>query len=257
MPLNKKHLYFFNVHSSSFFLNENVLKWPALRIDSALSNDNWRSDIDTQRTKDRLLLLLKTRGELSTKALARELGISVPAVRRHLQTLGDQVLCESQVSGVGRPSQIWRLGASADDRFPDTHAELTVKLLDSIEHSLGKDALDRIIDDRFHRSLAGYRARLDGAKSLAGRLKRLADIRSEEGYMAHLEKQTDGWLLVESHCPICAAATRCQGFCRNELQLFRDLLGDDVCVERVEYLLQGGQRCAYSVRANSKAKNHA
>jgi len=200
------------------------------------------------------LLLLKTRGEMSTKALARTLGISVPAVRRHLQTLGDQVSVQSSASGVGRPSQIWRLDTAAQDRFPDTHAELTVQLLDSIERSLGPDALDKVIGDRFRSSSATYRDRLSGVKTLAGRLKRLAEIRTEEGYMASVEKCSDGWLLLESHCPICAAATRCRGFCRDELDLFRELLGADVTVERVEYLLEGGQRCTYSIKVKEKLR---
>jgi len=181
----------------------------------------------------------------------------VPAVRRHLLSLADQVESATEVAGVGRPSQIWRLSDAAQSRFPDTHAELTVALLDSIEQSLGAAALDQIIAVRLRSSTDKYRARLDGVSTLAGRLKRLVDVRTEEGYMAHLEKQADGWLLVENHCPICAAATRCQGFCRNELELFRELLGPQARVERVEYLLQGGQRCAYSVRrAGMAASRH-
>ena len=52
---------------------------------------------------------------------------------------------------------------------------------------------------------------------------------------------------VETIKPICAAASRCQGFCSNELSLFETVLGDGVRVERTEYLLDGGQRCAYAI----------
>jgi predicted ArsR family transcriptional regulator len=91
------------------------------------------TNLVTDRTKDRLLLLLKTRGPMSTKVLAESLGISVPAVRRHLQTLGDQVDSQPANRGVGRPAQVWRLAASGQSRFPDTHSELTVQLIDSID----------------------------------------------------------------------------------------------------------------------------
>lgn len=47
---------------------------------------------------------------------------------------------------------------------------------------------------------------------------------------------------------ICAAATSCQGFCRSELSMFRDLLGPEADVERTEHLLQGARRCAYLIR---------
>ena len=202
---------------------------------------------DAGRTKERLLLLLKTRGALSTKALARMLDISVPATRTHLKSLGDLVTAASEPGGVGRPAQRWTLTDEAQARFPDTHGDLTVRILESIERSLGQAGLDAVIADRFSTMEREYLAALAGVSTLAGRLKRLVRLRSEEGYMAALEKTDDGWLLVENHCPICAAASACQGFCRNELELFRTVLGDGAQVERVEYLLDGGRRCAYSV----------
>ena len=201
----------------------------------------------SNRTADRLLLLLKTRGPLTTKQLAAALEISVPAVRQHLTALQDLVAMDNRRSGVGRPAQVWRTTASADARFPDTHGELTVRLIDAIEASLGTEALDRVIEARFDDALASYQKRLDGVTTLSGKLRRLVEVRTEEGYMAEVEKLNGGWLLMENHCPICAAATRCQGFCRNELELFRAVLGSGVSVERTEYLLDGGRRCAYQV----------
>ena len=59
--------------------------------------------------------------------------------------------------------------------------------------------------------------------------------------------QEDGsYLLLENHCPICAAAEACQGFCRSELLLFRALLAP-ATVERTEHILDGARRCAYRV----------
>jgi predicted ArsR family transcriptional regulator len=65
--------------------------------------------------------------------------------------------------------------------------------------------------------------------------------------MARAEKDGKAWLLIEDHCPICAAATACHGLCRSELQIFARCLGDGVVVERVEHVLAGGRRCAYRV----------
>ncbi len=65
--------------------------------------------------------------------------------------------------------------------------------------------------------------------------------------MARVEKQGRAWLLIEDHCPICAAAASCQGLCRSELQIFARCLGAGVRVERVEHVLAGGRRCAYRV----------
>ena len=49
--------------------------------------------------------------------------------------------------------------------------------------------------------------------------------------------------------PICAVAKTCQGFCRSELAVFRELLGADARVERVEYLLKDGRRCVYRIES--------
>jgi predicted ArsR family transcriptional regulator len=60
-------------------------------------------------------------------------------------------------------------------------------------------------------------------------------------------------LLVENHCPICAAARACQNFCRSELDVFRRVLGPDVQVERVEHQLAGARRCAYRIVSLSRS----
>ncbi|HAT30439.1 MAG TPA: MarR family transcriptional regulator, partial [Janthinobacterium sp.] len=73
--------------------------------------------------------------------------------------------------------------------------------------------------------------------------------RDAEGYMAESEPQADGSvLLIENHCPICAAARECQNFCRSELAIFQRVLGQDCSVERSEHLLAGARRCVYRIR---------
>lgn len=206
--------------------------------------------IAAERTADRLLLILKTRGRQTTRNLADALDISVPGIQQQLNRLEADALVQSQsnASGVGRPALIWSLTDRARERFPDTHAELTVTLIESIRRSLGEAALETVIAEREVASRRHYGAALSGAKSLRGKLTRLVLLRTAEGYMAELIRAPDrSWLLAENHCPICAAARSCQGFCRHELELFRELLGPQVVVERVEYLLTGGRRCAYQI----------
>ena len=65
--------------------------------------------------------------------------------------------------------------------------------------------------------------------------------------MAEASATDDGFLLVENHCPICAAATACQGFCRSELDAFRRTLGPGCRVDRVNHILAGARRCAYRI----------
>jgi len=73
-------------------------------------------------------------------------------------------------------------------------------------------------------------------------------MRTEEGYMAETQALSDGsFLLIENHCPICAAAAVCTGFCDKELEAFQCILGQDVTVERAEHIVAGARRCVYRV----------
>ncbi|MEP9399538.1 MarR family transcriptional regulator [Mesorhizobium sp. KR2-14] len=137
----------------------------------------------------------------------------------------------------------------AQKRFPDSHAVLTVEMLDSLRALFGEEGLDRLIGDRERQMLQRYEAALSDREGLGARVAALAHIRAREGYMAETEQLPDGaWLLAENHCPICAAASSCRNFCRSELALFRQVLGPDVSVERVDYILEGARRCAYRIQ---------
>jgi predicted ArsR family transcriptional regulator len=198
---------------------------------------------------DRLLLLLKTRGPQTAANLGKALQITGEAARQQLVKLAEEGLVEatSEPHGVGRPAQVWCLTAANNSRFPDTHAELTVQLLRAVRRELGEKGLDRLITARAAEAQAGYAAALDGAANLQERVARLAEVRTREGYMAAWQREGDGYLLVENHCPICAAATECQGFCRAEAELFQKVLGKDVSVERTEHIVSGDRRCAYRI----------
>ena len=198
----------------------------------------------------RVLHALKAAGPQTAEALGRRLGMTAVGARQHLTRLqeDDLVAAEDRSAGVGRPKRIWSLTDAGHARFPDNHAGLTLELIAAIRKTGGEAMLDPVITLREQAALKVYRARLDGAVSLKEKVKRLAAIRSEEGYMARSEAGKDGGvLLVENHCPICVAAKSCQGFCRSELALFRTVLGKDVTLERTEQVLGGAHRCVYRV----------
>ncbi|MFM0163528.1 helix-turn-helix transcriptional regulator [Paraburkholderia sediminicola] len=204
---------------------------------------------------DRILNLLKMQGLLSTASIAGELGITVEAARQQIQKLLSGGLIEGRQAlqaGPGRPSQSWALTEAGNARFPDAHPQLTVQLLGSIRQLFGEEGLDRLIDQRALETRANYLAVLKPIKGLKARLTRLAELRSAEGYMAELQKDGRDWLLLENHCPICAAARTCQGFCRTELQLFTEIVGEEGSIQREEHVLVGARRCAYRVTLKGK-----
>ena len=201
---------------------------------------------------DRILFQLKTRGPAETLALAGALAISRQATLQHLERLVSEGLVDhaDERRGVGRPRRIWSLTARAQARFPDTHAQLTLEMLDAVRAEFGEAGVDRLITRREAVTTQSYVQALAPLPSLGARVARLAELRTAEGYMADWSPDPGGgFLLVENHCPICAAAAACQGFCRAELQVFRDALGPDVSVERTDHILAGARRCAYRITA--------
>lgn len=201
------------------------------------------------RSAERLLHALKAAGPQTAASLAARLAVTPVAVRQQLQKLATLGLVqyEDQRRSVGRPKRHWQLSEAGHARFADNHAGLALELIGAVDAVFGAAGLDRLIAHREQGLLAGYRAALDGATSLEERLAALAEQRSAEGYMAALEPQPDGsFLLLENHCPICAAAAQCQGLCRSEAAMFAALLAP-ARVSRVEHVLSGGRRCAYRV----------
>ena len=200
-------------------------------------------------TPDRLLYQLKSRGPQAAATLAGACAITPMGAHKQLQALLEQGLVSSrdEADGPGRPKRMWTLTAAGHARFPDRHADLAVQLIRHAATVLGPGAVDRLVGAREAEQLAEYGAALAGLASPGARVRRLAELRAREGYMARVEKVGKGWLLVEDHCPICAAAAACQGLCRSELEIFARCLGDDLRVERVEHVLAGGRRCAYRV----------
>lgn len=192
------------------------------------------------------------------------------------------VISDSVTDKVGRPARHWRLTEAGHARFPDRHADLTLQLITQVRALFGQPGLERLLAAREHDSERLYEAALAdmgrlvgpavlidsagavGAAAPAGpagiagiaapaglaeRVGALAGARSAEGYMAEVTSEPDGsLLLIEHHCPICAAARHCQDFCRSELDIFQRVLGPECSVSRSEHLLSGARRCVYRIR---------
>ena len=203
-----------------------------------------------RKTRRRIVKLLKTEGPLGSAQLAERLGLTAMAVRLHLYALEGEglVTAEDRPQPVGRPAKFWRLTREADRHFPEAYAELSVSLIDAMQETFGADGINRVLASRCARQRSDYSKRIRPGDPLEKKLDELARVRTEEGYMAEVRAgEGGGFLLVENHCPICAAANACQGFCSTELDLFRTVLGPGVEVERVEHIVAGDRRCAYRV----------
>jgi len=203
---------------------------------------------ESQKT---ILDQLKRYGPQSVKVLAKRLNMTTMGIRQHLQDLqkNDLVTTTTEARQTrGRPLHLWRLTADGHDQFPTRHQELSLELLATIRDELGDSVLVDLVDKQSHKTANRYKALLAGIDDFEHRLTALADIRTRDGFMAEVRLLPDqNWLLIENHCPICSAAKNCRRYCESELDLFRELLGDQIEIWRTEYLLEGNRRCAYKI----------
>ncbi len=223
----------------------------AVNMPAAPIADHHDGEPVLSEAKRRLLDRLKRADGLTAAELAVELAITESAVRLHLDVLAGHGLVarrDRAAAGRGRPPVEWVLTDLGTELFPDRHGDLTVELIEALRAAMGDDGLDAVIAARTAVQIDGYRRVIDREAPARKRVEALARRRSAEGYMAEAVRDGDDWILVEHHCPVCAAATVCQGLCRGELELFRSALGDDVRVEREQHLLSGDSRCAYRIR---------
>jgi predicted ArsR family transcriptional regulator len=202
-------------------------------------------------TADQTLFLIKTRGPQTAQQLAALLDLTSMGARRQLEAWQEKGMLtyEDVADKPGRPSRRWLLTEAGHARFPDRHADLTVQLIDQVRTLFGAAGLDQLIAAREQTSEQQYRQHLQGAHALPDRVAALVQARTVEGYMAEVQTRDDGaLLLIENHCPICAAARQCQQFCRSELDLFQRVLGSGCSVGRVEHMLNGARRCVYVIK---------
>ncbi|HEX5418152.1 MAG TPA: winged helix-turn-helix transcriptional regulator [Chloroflexota bacterium] len=204
-----------------------------------------------QRTRHSILEFLKQRGRASLDDLAQETGLATMTVRGHLAVLEkDGLISYAEERGrVGRPRFVYSLTDRGHDLFPKSYHLLCNRILDALKgHAECTAALATHIAEQWADE---HRARVEGLE-LAAQVEALAEIRTEEGAMAVLEKTAEGYILCQKHCPAsCVAARHPDVICAAEIGFMRRLL--NVPVERVTWIQSGDTTCTYRIRPQKSA----
>lgn len=204
-------------------------------------------------TRRALLVTLRKRGEARAEELATELGVTVSAVRQHLQGLAaaDLVVHRDTREGPGRPRRSYRLGAAAEALFPKSYGDLTLELLYHLaeeDPGVVARAFERRRDARVRR----VQARLEGL-DFDARVAEIARVLDEDGYLADFERADDGSFRIREHnCAILAVAQRHGHACATEISFLREIL-PDADVSRVAHILSGSHACVYEIRPHAAA----
>jgi predicted ArsR family transcriptional regulator len=201
-----------------------------------------------EKNPEKILMYLKMNGSQSAAELAKVFRMTGEGMRLHLLKLeeGGLICSESVSKGVGRPTILYKLTKKGEEHFPNNHAALTVQLLESVQNIFGQEALQLLVDEKREKDFIKYENALSGLQTTEEKIDRLAEIRNNEGYMAEWEKDDEGYIFIENHCPICAAASQCGGFCKSEFENIKKLIGQ-FDIERIDHTIKGDRRCAYRI----------
>lgn len=140
---------------------------------------------------EKILQLLKTKGQLTSQQLADLLELTMMGARKHLLNLAEQGLVVASTgspeaaiaSSRGRPQQYWRLTKAGHQYFPDRHADVSLQLIDGVRQLFGAAGLEQLIVQREQQQQLHYLQKLSNFGDLAAKVQQLAEIRQQEGFL--------------------------------------------------------------------------
>jgi DeoR family suf operon transcriptional repressor len=202
--------------------------------------------------KKKLLYYLKVMQQAGLKELADVMKISRMAVHKHLSVLQNRGLVEGieiRESSVGRPKMMYQLTSQSKSIFPKSYSAIATHALDFIERNMGKEGVERVLRDRQDDLFDKYYKHLKDL-DFDKRVKELARIRDEEGYMAESKKESKlssrRHVLLEYNCPIIHIAEKHWEACSVETELFEKLLGANI--ETTHRAAKGDLICKFVIR---------
>jgi predicted ArsR family transcriptional regulator len=202
-----------------------------------------------------ILVRLRQSGPASPDELAASLGASRTGVLQQLRTLegANLVRHETERHGVGRPRHRYDVTPAAQKLFPSNYSGLAAGLLQAIQSVGGHELLDRVLTAHRRRVSARVQNVLDERLAvdapLADRVRALAVIQDEQGYLSDVELAPDGTIRMhQRNCAVFQVASGEPAVCAAELALFRDVLGHDVI--RETHIISGDRCCTFRIGAS-------
>ena len=205
-----------------------------------------------------ILIELRRSGATSPEQLATTLGASRTGVLQQLRSLQGAGLVDRRTvrHGVGRPRHLYDVTPDAQVAFPSNYDGLAAGLMAAIGMVGGDDLVAEVFDAR-RRLVAQQmkdrlRERLPDGAPLVDRVRELAVIQDEQGYLSTAVIGTDGVIrLQQCNCAIYGIASASSSPCEAELALFSDVLGAEVV--RESHIASGDRSCTYRISEPAEA----
>ena len=194
---------------------------------------------------------LRRTGPSAPDAIATALDASRSGVAQQLRALDGAGLVTrtTERHGVGRPRHLYDVTADAQDLFPTNYDGLATGLMSAILEVGGDSLLDDVFAARRRQAQAHLReqmaAVLPAGASIEDRVRELARLQDELGYLSEAVIDDGEIRLVEHNCALLDVARTNPAACAAELELFRGVLGADVTRER--HIAVGDRCCEYRI----------
>ncbi|RRR27327.1 HTH domain-containing protein [Schaalia georgiae] len=209
------------------------------------------ADAQDANTRQQVLDLVVEKGPVTASAIARILGLTTAAVRRHITILMESgEIAEHEPGtvakrGRGRPARHYIATERAHKHLADGYSDLAVKALRHLGQVGGEEAVDSFAAARSREIERRYAPIVrDAGKDPRVRAQALADALTQDGYAATVREIANGTFAVQlcqGHCPIQHVAGDFPQLCDAETQAFSRLL--DVHVQRLATLAGGEHVC--------------
>lgn len=209
------------------------------------------------RTRDRVCRRVLEDGPVSAAELARAMGVTPAAVRRHLDVLAEQGLVAVRdvpsraQRGRGRPARLYVLTDAGHAAMSTGYDALAAQALRYLAAVAGPDAVRRFAAERIADLETRYRPVVEAAgPDPRARAEALAAALSGDGYAASTRAigppgASIGTQLCQGHCPVQHVAREFPELCEAETDTFSRLLG--VHVQRLATLAHGEHVCTTHV----------
>lgn len=193
-----------------------------------------------------LLVELKRRGEATLAEVAGSVELASETVREHLNALTARGLVQRvgrRRDGPGRPRIVYGLSDRGEALFPHREGALLGELASHLVESGREDVLEDFFEWRIGQQRDSAERRLRGREGLE-RVREVARILSEQGFMAEVEEDEGGALLLRlCHCPLKELVEASRLPCRAEVEFVEELLGESLV--RETWIPEGDHSCTY------------
>ncbi len=201
-------------------------------------------------TRERVARSILENGPSSAASLAKRLGLTPAAVRRHLDHLLGEGALEAREPrvyghrGRGRPAKVFVLTDSGRDEFFQAYDDLAASALRFLSETAGEQAVSTFAHQLVAELEERYRSDVTSAPE-DERTQVLADALTGDGYAASVQSSPVGDQICQHHCPVAHVAAQFPQLCEAETEVFARLLGRHV--QRLATIAHGDGVCTTNV----------